>query len=105
MNTTTTAIVRDGQTIVLGGILFQKDSLVERKLPLVGDLPLVGPLFRHYETLESNTELIIFITPEVIDEESMPAETEKAEVKMESMLGKLKPRNTSEDKERLADSG
>jgi type II secretory pathway component GspD/PulD (secretin) len=93
MNATTAAIVKDGQTVMLGGILFQKDTLVERKLPLVGDIPLVGALFRHYETLESNTELIVFITPEVVDEEDLLAETKKAEEKMESMLGKVQ--NTS----------
>ena len=91
MNTTTTAIVRDGQTIILGGILFQKDTVVERKMALLGDLPLVGGLFRHNDTIQSNTELIVFITPEVIDQEEMLAETEKSEEKMVSMLGKFTP--------------
>jgi type II secretory pathway component GspD/PulD (secretin) len=90
MNTTTTAIVRDGQTIVLGGILFQKDTVTERKLALFGDLPLVGGLFRHESTIQSNTELIVFITPEVIGREDMLRETEKAEEKMESMLEQFK---------------
>jgi len=90
MNTTTTAIVRDGQTIVLGGILFQKDTVTERKMALFGDLPLVGGLFRHNDAIQSNTELIVFITPGVIVEEEMPLETKKAEEKMESMLGKFK---------------
>jgi len=89
MITNTTAIVQDGQTIVLGGILFQQDSVTERKLALFGDLPLVGGLFRHQATTQTNNELIVFITPEVIDEEEMPAETEKAEEKMESMLGQF----------------
>jgi len=90
MNTTTAAIVQDNQTIVLGGILFQKDTVTERKMALLGDLPLVGGLFRHNDTIQSNTELIVFITPEVIDQEEMTAEAEKAEEKMDSMLGKFK---------------
>ena len=89
MNTTTTAIVETGQTIMLGGILFQKDSEVERKIALLGDIPLVGGLFRHNETIESNNELIIFITPEVIDDDDMLAETKEAEEKLENMLRQL----------------
>jgi type II secretory pathway component GspD/PulD (secretin) len=91
MNTTTTSIVRDGQTIMLGGILFQEDSIVERKVAVLGDLPLVGPLFRHNETVESNNELIIFITPQVIDEDAIVAEAINAEKKLHSMLSKLNP--------------
>ncbi|MHC4388668.1 MAG: type II secretion system protein GspD, partial [Planctomycetota bacterium] len=89
MITNTTAIAQDGQTIVLGGILFQQDSYVRRKIPLVGDLPGVGGLFRHEATTKTNNEMIVFITPEVIDEEDMPTETEKAEEKMATMLGQF----------------
>lgn len=68
MNTESNMIVQDGQTIMLGGILFQEDSLIERKIPLLGDIPLAGGLFRHNQTVQANTELIVFITPYVIDE-------------------------------------
>jgi general secretion pathway protein D len=68
MNTTTNMIVQDGQTLLLGGILFQKDSKIERKLPLFGDLPLIGGLFRHNQVIQTNSELLVFITPHVIDE-------------------------------------
>jgi general secretion pathway protein D len=68
MNTTTNMIVQDAQTLLLGGILFQKDSLVQRKLPGFGDLPGIGGLFRHEQVIKSNTELLVFITPRVIDE-------------------------------------
>jgi len=68
METQTNMIVQDGQTIMLGGILFQTDSVIKRKLPLLGDIPLAGGLFRHNEALLANNELIVFITPFVIDE-------------------------------------
>jgi general secretion pathway protein D len=68
METTTNMIVRNGQTVMLGGILFQEDSKIQRKLPLLGDLPLAGGLFRHNEIEQSNNELIVFVTPYVIDE-------------------------------------
>lgn len=94
METTTNMIVQDGQTVMLGGILFQKDSIIERKLPLIGDVPLVGPLFRHTETIAANNELIVFITPYVIDEpENMLPETieelEGAKEKLDSVLKQL----------------
>ncbi len=68
METTTNMIVRDGQTLLLGGILFQKESMIEHKLPLLGDVPLVGGLFRHTEVNLANSEMFVFMTPRVIDE-------------------------------------
>ncbi|MHC4213159.1 MAG: type II secretion system protein GspD [Planctomycetota bacterium] len=96
MNVTTTAIVEDGQTIMLGGQTSTVNSKVERKIPLFGDLPLIGPLFRHYESEESNTELLIFITPEVIGPEEMPTETSTAENKLKILIKKLEDSLNSE---------
>ena len=67
LDTTTNMIVQDGQTIMLGGMLFQEDSRVKRKIPLLGDLPLVGGLFQHNQNTGANSELLIFVTPQVID--------------------------------------
>ncbi len=87
MDTTTNMIVQHSQTLMLGGILFQTDSKVERKIPLLGDMPVAGGLFRHNDITESNEELIVFITPYVIDEpENLLPET-KAEI--EPSLEKL----------------
>jgi len=83
MNTTTNMIVQNNQTLLLGGILFQKDSKVERKLPGFGDLPLVGGLFRHNSVIQTNSELLVFMTPHVVDEstEELPeAVTEKKKI-------------------------
>lgn len=83
MNTTTNMIVDNKQTLLLGGILFQKDSKVERKLPGFGDLPLIGGLFRHNQVVQTNSELLVFMTPHVIDEtaEELPeAVTEKKKI-------------------------
>ena len=81
METTTNMIVQDGQTLLLGGILFQKDSKIEHKLPLFGDVPLVGGLFRHTEATLSNSEMFVFMTPRVIDEPSatLPEATDSRE--------------------------
>lgn len=91
MNTTTNMIVQNNQTLLLGGILFQKDSKVEAKLPLFGDLPLVGGLFRHNSVIQTNSELLVFMTPHVVDEsaEELPeAVTEKKEI-LENIRGQL----------------
>lgn len=68
METTTNMIVQNGQTLLLGGILFQEDRTVERKLPLFGDAPLVGGLFRHNQVNLANSEMFVFMTPRVIEE-------------------------------------
>lgn len=67
LDTTTHLIVNDGQSIMLGGILEQNNNTTQQKVPLLGDLPLVGGLFRHSKAELSNSELLIFITPYVID--------------------------------------
>lgn len=65
--TTTHLIVKDAQTVVVSGILRSEDSDVKRKVPLLGDIPLVGELFTSTERSKRKTELIAFITPIVVD--------------------------------------
>jgi type IV pilus assembly protein PilQ len=78
METRTNMVIADGETVMLGGILFQEDRIVEKKVPLLGDVPIVGELlFRHNEVSAANNELIVFITPYVIDDPDavLPAAT------------------------------
>ena len=83
METTTNMIVMDGQTLLLGGILFQKDSTIEHKLPLLGDAPLIGGLFRHNEVSLANSEMFVFMTPRVIEEPNATlAEAKKSQEKL-----------------------
>ena len=63
----TTVVVRDNQTVVLGGLIGNTDTEVESKIPLLGDLPLIGALFRGRRTVSRKTNLLIFLTPHVID--------------------------------------
>ena len=93
LNTTTHLIVNDGETILLGGILFQKDSTVRRKVPLLGDIPVAGALFSHEETLQTNNELLAFITPYVIDEQTSAEAARQVQEpigKMEAIMTELK---------------
>lgn len=63
----TTLRVRDGETIVIGGLIQNEDRKNISKVPLLGDLPIVGRLFKNTDKEKRETELIIFITPKIID--------------------------------------
>jgi type II secretion system protein D len=65
--TTTTVTVKNNQTIVLSGIRREDDTDVERKVPLLGDIPLLGAAFTSTEKSKSLVELVMFITPVVVD--------------------------------------
>ncbi len=84
---TTHLIVQDGQTVVVSGILRSEDSDVRRKVPLLGDIPLVGLLFQSTERVKSQTEIVAFITPIVIEN---PGETDAATEDERERLGELR---------------
>ena len=63
----TTVLVKDNQTVVIGGLMSTTETEVETKVPILGDLPLVGVLFRSKSTTTRKTNLLIFLTPHVID--------------------------------------
>jgi type IV pilus assembly protein PilQ len=67
-NVQTQVLVENGGTVVLGGIYEQQDRTTVTKVPLLGDLPVVGYLFKNTSQINDRTELIIFITPRVISE-------------------------------------
>jgi len=64
----TRVAVKDGQTIVIGGLIQDQTSEAVRKVPLLGDIPIVGLLFRRTMVAKAKTELLIFLTPFVAKE-------------------------------------
>ncbi len=58
--------VRDGETIVLGGLLRSEKGVTSTKVPLLGDIPVLGRLFRHKQQNVTDRELVIFITPHIL---------------------------------------
>ena len=64
----TQVLVENGETIVLGGIFQQVNSNDVSKVPLFGDLPVVGALFRNTATVYQKRELLIFVTPKIVTE-------------------------------------
>jgi general secretion pathway protein D len=99
LDTTTHLIVNDGQSVMLGGILERNDGIVIQKVPLLGDLPILGYLFRHEKTDLTNSELLIFMTPYVIDDATLknipPDEVsteeflEQSRLKVEDVVNRL----------------
>ena len=63
---TTSAIVWDGQTVVLGGIFQSNVSKGVVKTPFLGDIPFLGRLFRRESVSNNKQELLIFVTPRLV---------------------------------------
>jgi len=63
---TTTVIVREGQTLVIGGLRQQEMSEAVIKVPLLGDIPIIGALFRKTQKATRNSVLTLFVTPHVL---------------------------------------
>ncbi len=64
----TIALVKSGHTVVLGGLRKKDVSTQINKIPLLGDLPLIGGLFRFEGESTAVNELVVFITPQIIDQ-------------------------------------
>jgi general secretion pathway protein D len=62
----TTVSVNDGETIVLGGMMRNTVTAKTRKLPILGDIPILGELFKSREKQEVKTELLVFLTPRIV---------------------------------------
>ena len=80
MVTSTNLIIENGETIMLGGILFQSESEIKSKVPLLGDIPIVGAAFSHEDASLRNSELLIFLTPHVMTDK-------KSDISKKFMIG------------------
>jgi len=66
-NLSSEVTVENGGTAIIGGIFQTTEREDEVKIPLLGDIPLLGHLFRHKSKLQDKTELLVFLTPTVLD--------------------------------------
>jgi general secretion pathway protein D len=62
----TVVVVPDGQTAIIGGLMEKNNQLADSKIPFLGDIPLLGSLFKHHVTSNTKTELLIFLTPHIV---------------------------------------
>ncbi|CAM5520062.1 Type IV pilus secretin PilQ OS=Stutzerimonas stutzeri OX=316 GN=CXK95_13810 PE=3 SV=1 [Stutzerimonas stutzeri] len=60
-------LVNDGETIVIGGVFSNTQSRSVDKVPLLGDLPFLGRLFRRDTVTEEKSELLVFLTPRIVN--------------------------------------
>ena len=67
-----TVTLADGETIAFGGLVSEVQQQVEDKVPFFGDLPLLGRLFQKTETITYNRELIMIVTPKLLDPAGKP---------------------------------
>ncbi|MFM7259517.1 MAG: secretin N-terminal domain-containing protein, partial [bacterium] len=85
---TTTVTVKDGQTVVIGGLISDRFERVDKKVPLLGDIPILGAAFRQYKENTSKTELLIVLTPHVVRSPAAGG-VERAKELAEEQLRKL----------------
>jgi len=109
-------IIPNGHTIVLGGLMRDNNSVIEKKVPLLGDIPYLGNFFKKTETSLLKTELLIFITPHIIKNTqdlvriSSSSKTKLSEMKKAQSGEELKkavkkvmtPQNTAKAPQRIA---
>ena len=58
--------IKDGETFVIGGLIRDEDRTNIEKVPILGDIPILRALFRHWDKSKQSTEIVIFITPHII---------------------------------------
>jgi general secretion pathway protein D len=88
---TTSVLVRDGQTSVIGGLMRDNVTMTERKIPLLGDIPVLGWFFKFRSKRIEKTNLLIFLTPTIVKtpHDLARVKNEKSE-DMTRYLGELK---------------
>ncbi len=64
---TTRVIIRDGESIFIGGLIRDRKEKTIQQIPLLGDLPIIGPVFRNTIDSISRTETVVMITPHIVD--------------------------------------
>ncbi|MBN2449080.1 MAG: type II secretion system protein GspD [Lentisphaeria bacterium] len=90
----THVIVPSGRTVVIGGLMDDQETRTVRKVPLLGDIPLLGMLFRRTITSTSKTELLIFLTPTLVVNDTDLAALSDAEHRQAELIQRDTPPET-----------
>lgn len=94
----TTTVARDKQTLVIGGLVRDNVTLSERKIPLLGDIPLLGWLFRFQSRQVEKLNLLVFLTPHIVKDEIDMVELNQRKA---ADVGTLQRENRIEEPTRL----
>jgi general secretion pathway protein D len=83
----TTVLVRNGHTVVLGGMMQERTNTIQRQVPILGDIPILGNLFKFKSASRRKTNLLLFLTPHIIKQpEDMARVTERERRRMERFI-------------------
>jgi general secretion pathway protein D len=86
-NVTTSIVLWDGQTVVMGGLIRDQTTSVDDKIPLLGDLPILGHLFRNKGKHSEKQNLVIFVTAKLVDPAGNPIHQKTKSVMGEGRSG------------------
>ena len=102
---TSNVLVKDGHTIVIGGMFREQTQVVRNQVPFLGTLPLFGPLFRSQQDITSRSEVIILLTPHIISDDQAYSALSDAQLKdLERMRVGVRHGMMIIGRERLADT-
>lgn len=76
-STKTSVVVKDNETVVIGGLMQEKDEENLTKIPVLGDIPLLGWLFKYKSTSKKKTNLLVFLTPHIVKDSERLSEITK----------------------------
>lgn len=96
----TVVLVKDGQTVVLGGLRKKDVTQQTNKIPLLGDLPLVGAAFRFEGEDTTTSEIIVFITPRIIESSILTGTEQNAYKSTEFPMLKTQDSRAEKDAEK-----
>jgi type II secretory pathway component GspD/PulD (secretin) len=68
----TSLLLKDGQVVIMGGLRRREKTTQVTKIPLLGDLPLLGNLFRSQQDYVLNSELVVLLSPHIYRDEAVP---------------------------------
>jgi type IV pilus secretin PilQ/predicted competence protein len=83
----TTVMVKDGETFIIGGLLRKDVVETAFKVPILGDIPLLGQLFRKSVKSDTRTEVMVFLTPRILGAESLQRMSQDQEKRMDQKVG------------------
>jgi len=85
----TNVLVRSGNTIVIGGLMETRETTNVSQVPFFGSIPLIGTLFRREETSEDKTEIIVLLTPHIVDQADLNRRADEGRRRLESAKAEL----------------
>jgi len=102
---TTTVRLNNGETLILGGLIKNQESQFKYKIPFLGDIPIIGALFRHSGITKSKSNLVVYITPTIVTRDQvvdLDSELEQFDMQSDNFYkndkAKTKKKNSSGNK-------